>query len=254
MFFPRLRNQAKWAFVLLIVVFAGGFVFLGVGSGGLDLGQLLRDAFGNKGPSTGSVSKAEDRVREHPRDAAARRQLADVLEKKGRIDESILAWNQYVRLRPRDVAALRRLAEIEFNQAERYLREAQLASLAQQEAQVGGPFRPSPTGKFGSALGQDPISAAVSSKANTQLQEASAKYQTAANQAVTTYKQIVKVAPSRDTVLLLAQRADSLQRTDVAVPAYSRLLTFDLDPASRAQVKARIKELRQSSQPPPSGG
>src|SRR6266540_5288103 len=60
MFFPRLRNQAKWAFVLLIVVFAGGFVFLGVGSGGLDLGQLLRDAFGNKSPSTGSISKAQD--------------------------------------------------------------------------------------------------------------------------------------------------------------------------------------------------
>ena len=48
MFFPRLRNQAKWAFVFLILVFGGGFIFLGVGSGGLDLGQLLSDAFGNR--------------------------------------------------------------------------------------------------------------------------------------------------------------------------------------------------------------
>jgi tetratricopeptide (TPR) repeat protein len=254
MFFPRLRNQAKWAFVLLIVVFAGGFVFLGVGSGGLDLGQLLRDAFGNKGPSTGSVSKAQDRVREHPRDAAARRQLAEVLEKKGRIDESIAAWNQYVNLRPRDVASLRHVGDLELNQADRYLSEAQQASLAQQEAGVGTPFRPSPTGKFGSALGQDPVSAAISSKASTQLQEASAKYQAAADQAIATYKQIVKVAPSRDSVLLLAQRADALQRSDVAISAYKRLLTFELTPSERAQVKARIRTLQQSSQPPPSGG
>ena len=254
MFFPRLRNQAKWAFVFLILVFGGGFVFLGVGSGGLDLGQLLRDAFGNKGPSTGSVSKAQDRVREHPRDAAARRQLAEVLEKKGRIDESIAAWNQYVNLRPRDVASLRHVGDLELNQADRYLSEAQQASLVQQEAGVGTPFRPSPTGKFGSALGQDPVSAAISSKASTQLQEASAKYQAAADQAIATYKQIVKVAPSRDSVLLLAQRADALQRSDVAISAYKRLLTFELTPSERAQVKARIRTLQQSSQPPPSGG
>ena len=31
MFFPKLRAHAKWVFVLLVVVFAGGFVFLGVG-------------------------------------------------------------------------------------------------------------------------------------------------------------------------------------------------------------------------------
>ena len=33
MFFPKLRKHAKWVFVLLAIVFAGGFVFLGVGSG-----------------------------------------------------------------------------------------------------------------------------------------------------------------------------------------------------------------------------
>src|SRR5919198_1331950 len=146
MFFPRLRNQAKWAFVLLIVVFAGGFVFLGVGSGGLDLGQLLRDAFGNKGPSSGSVSKAQEQVREHPRDGAARRNLATVLEKKGRTEEAIDAWSQYTALRP------------------------------------------SPTGTFGSALGQDPIASALSSKSSTEFQQASVKYQTAADAAIGTYK------------------------------------------------------------------
>ena len=72
MFFPRLRSQAKWAFVFLILVFAGGFVFLGVGSGGLDLGSLIRDAFGRHGGSSGSVSDAQKKVQQRPYNAIAR--------------------------------------------------------------------------------------------------------------------------------------------------------------------------------------
>jgi tetratricopeptide (TPR) repeat protein len=254
MFFPRLRNQAKWAFVLLILVFAGGFVFLGVGSGGLDLGQLLRDAFGNKGSSGGSVSKAQEQVREHPRDAAARRKLARALESRGRTDEAIQAWTQYTALRPRDVASLRHLADLQLGQADSYFREAQLASIAQQEASLGAPFRPSATGKFGSALGQDPIASALTSKASTQLQEASVKYQTAADAALGTYKKIVKVSPTRDAVFSLAQAADTLRQPAVAIAAYRRLLKFDLDPAQKAQIRERIRTLRQSTSQPPPGG
>ena len=156
MFFPRLRNQAKWAFVLLIVVFAGGFVFLGVGSGGLDLGQLLRDAFGNKGSSTGSLSKAERAVRERPLNAPARRNLAQILQNKGRTDEAIAAWLAYGKLRPKDVTALRNVGDLELSQASLFSQQAQLASAAQSEAGVGAAFRPT-TGKLGQALTQDPI-------------------------------------------------------------------------------------------------
>jgi tetratricopeptide (TPR) repeat protein len=255
MFFPRLRNQAKWAFVFLILVFAGGFVFLGVGSGGLDLGQLLRDAFGNKGTSTGSVSKAQEQVREHPRDPVAYRKLADVLEKKGRTDEAIAAWSQYTALRPRDVDRLRHLGDLQLGQADRYFREAQLAALAQQEASAASRFGPSATGKFGQALGQDPIAAALVSKANTQLQEASTKYQTAANSAVGTYEKIVELRPNDQQALFsLAQAADTLQQTAVAVKAYKRLLAFDLDAATKAQIRERIRTLNQQLQPPPGGG
>src|SRR5205807_10539280 len=84
MFFPRLRSQAKWAFVFLILIFGGGFVFLGVGSGGLDLGSLIRDAFGRGSSSTPSVSKAQSEVVKHPLDPTARKDLATALENKGR--------------------------------------------------------------------------------------------------------------------------------------------------------------------------
>jgi tetratricopeptide (TPR) repeat protein len=248
MFFPRLRNQAKWAFVFLILVFGGGFVFLGVGSGGLDLGQLLRDAVGRSSSSGTSVSKAQAEVRKHPLNAVARKDLAGAFEKKGRVDEAIAAWTQYTKLRPQDVAALQRLAQLELGQAETFLQQAQLASLAQQDAGVGSAFTPSPIGKLGQALGQDPISSALSTKASTQLQEASSKYQTAATTAIATYQRIVKLRPDdQQAVFGLAQAADTLRQTPVAISAYTRLLKFKLDPATAAQIRARIKTLRQSS-------
>jgi tetratricopeptide (TPR) repeat protein len=250
MFFPRLRNQAKWAFVFLILVFGGGFVFLGVGSGGLDLGQLIRDAFGNNGSSGTSVSEAQKRVDESPVNAIRRKDLANALEKKGRIDEAIAAWTEYTRLRPRDVTALRHLGQLELGQADRYLREAQVASLAQQDAGVGSPFRPSATDKFGQALGEDPIVAALSGKANAELQQASVKYQTAATRAVATYQLIVKAQPNDEQALFsLAQAADTLRQTPVAISAYKRLLKFKLDPTTAAQIRERIKTLQQSSTP-----
>ena len=145
MFFPRLRNQAKWAFVLLIIVFAGGFVFLGVGSGGLDLGQLIRDAFGNNGSSGTSVSEAQTEGQRAPvqrpcpqgaRKRAWRRRVASTRRS--------LPGGSTRAMKPKDVVALRHLGQLELGQADRYLREAQLASLAQQDAGVGSPFRPSP--------------------------------------------------------------------------------------------------------------
>jgi tetratricopeptide (TPR) repeat protein len=246
MFFPRLRSQAKWAFVFLIIVFGGGFIFLGVGSGGLDLGQLVRDAFGNKGSTGPSISEAQREVAQHPFQAASRRNLANALEKNGRIDEAIDAWIQYTRLRPRDVTALRHVGQLELGQADKYFNQAQAASIAQQQAGIGSPFAPS-TGSFTQAVGTDPINQALSTKAQKELQDASVKYQTAAGKAVTTYQAIVKIQPNDEQALFsLAQAADTLGQRPVAIRAYTRLLTFKLDPSTAAQIRQRVKTLQQS--------
>jgi hypothetical protein len=248
MFFPRLRNQAKWAFVFLIIVFGGGFIFLGVGSGGLDLGQLIRDAFGNRGSSTGSVSDAQHDVQERPLNALARKRLAQVLESKGRTDEAIAAWLEYGKLQPKDVAALRHLGDLELGQANLYLQQAQLASLAQSEASAGAAFRPT-SGKLGQALGQDPLAAAQTSKASAELQSASSKYQAAAARAVSTYQQVTKLQPkNQEALFALAQAADTLRQSNVAIGAYQRLLKLDLDSTTKAQIRERIKTLRASPQ------
>ncbi|HEX9141644.1 MAG TPA: tetratricopeptide repeat protein, partial [Gaiellaceae bacterium] len=179
----------------------------------------------------------------------ARRQLADALEKHGQIDEAISSWSEYVRLRPQDVAALRHLGQLELGQADRFFREAQLASLAQSEAGIGSAFVPSQSGKLGQAIGQNPIDQALSTKAGGQLQQASIKYQTAATRAVGTYKALVRLQPTDQQALFsLAQAADTLRQTTVAIDAYERLLKFKLDPSTAAQIRERIKTLQQTAQ------
>jgi tetratricopeptide (TPR) repeat protein len=247
MFFPRLRNQAKWAFVFLIVVFGGGFIFLGVGSGGLDLGQLLRDAF-NRGSSGPSISSAQKHVQERPLNALYRKQLAQAYEAKGQTDQAVAAWLEYGRLRPKDVVALQHLGDLELGQAERFLQQAQLASVAQGQASSGSTFLPS-SGKLAQAFAQDPIRTAATSQASAAFQAASANYQQAASQAIATYQQVVKLQPRNQQALFaLAQAADTLQQRPAAISAYKKLLKLDLDSATKAQIRARIKTLQASGQ------
>jgi hypothetical protein len=247
MFFPRLRNQAKWAFVFLIVVFAGGFVFLGVGSGGLDLGQLMRDAFGNGGSSGPSISSAQKKVAERPLNALSRKQLAQAYENKGRTDEAIVAWLEYGKLRPKDVVALRHLGDLELGQANTAFQDAQLASLQQAQAAAGSQFNPS--GKLGQALANDPLTNAATTRASTAYQTAVTKYQTSASRAISTYQQIAKLQPkNQEALFALAQAADTLHQNPAAISAYKRLLKLDLDATTKAQIRARIKTLQTGGQ------
>ena len=75
------------------------------------------------------------------REVVVRMLRTEILENKGRTDEAIAAWLAYGKLRPKDVTALRRLGDLELAQANLYLQQAQLASLAESEAGVGAAFR-----------------------------------------------------------------------------------------------------------------
>src|SRR5262245_60279202 len=82
MFFPKLRRQAKWVFVLLALAFAVGFVF-GVGSGGgLGLNDILQGSGGTSGPS---VSDAQKKIQKG--DLVAYKELADAYRQDGKLDQ-----------------------------------------------------------------------------------------------------------------------------------------------------------------------
>src|SRR6476619_6370578 len=110
MFFPRLRRHAKWMFLFLALVFALGFVGFGVGAGGIGFGDVIRDAAGGGG--TPSISDAEKRTFENPKDAQAFRDLATAQQAAGNTDDAIEALQSFVALRPRNTDALRELAAL----------------------------------------------------------------------------------------------------------------------------------------------
>ena len=91
-------------------MFAGSFVFLGVGSGGSALTDFLNGNIhlfgGGGGPTAESVQKKVDK---DPTSPKLRLQLAQLLAKDSRYDESIAQYDKYLTMKPRDDTALNEL-------------------------------------------------------------------------------------------------------------------------------------------------
>jgi cytochrome c-type biogenesis protein CcmH/NrfG len=242
MFFMRLRRSTKPMFIFLALVFALSFVFLGVGSGSSGIGDLLRGNFHlfGGGSSGTSVGKAQDRIKKNPRDAAAYHDLARAYEAKGDTAKAIDALNSYTRLRPKDTSGLTELAAAYLSQADAARNQAVAAQAALQNASL---FTPYPTsGKLGTALGQNPITEASTSSAQTAFTTAYQKLQAAYSFAVSAYKRVAKRTPNDPTVQLqLASTAEAAADYKTAIAAYKRFLKLAPDDPSAPQVKQRIK-------------
>jgi tetratricopeptide (TPR) repeat protein len=248
MFFPRLRRQARWAFALLVLVFAGGFVFLGVGSGSSGIGDLLQGNFGGifgGGSSGPSIGKAQDRVAKHPRDPEAYRALANAYVAKQRTAEAIGALRQYVALRPKDVSALEELASLELNRAGRIQNQAYAAYQDVLAADPGQLVRPPASTKLGQALGPDPISRAASDAAQARYNRLASESQSAYTDAVSTYKQLAARQPDSTTTQLelgiAAQRAGD---TQTALTAFKRYLKLAPDASDAPAVRQAVAQLQ----------
>jgi tetratricopeptide (TPR) repeat protein len=246
LFFSRLRRQAKPAYLILAVLFAVTFAFLGVGSGansGLD--QLFSglNLFGRGGSS---VSKALGEVTKHPTDPKGFRDLATAYEAKGDTPNAISALQQYTTLKPKDVKAWSELGSLQLTQAQTYVTAYQAASQNQQLAAPSQAFRPS--GKLGTALGTDPIESAAATTASTAT---SSLYQAATQAysgAVSSYKSLVKLQPGNaNAQFQLAQAAQTAGDTTTAVAAYKAFVTLNPSSSTAAQVRQLIKQLS----PPP---
>ena len=242
MFFMRLRRSTKPMFIFLALVFALSFVFLGVGSGSSGIGDLLRGNFHlfGGGSSGTSVGKAQDRIKKNPRDAAAYHDLARAYEAKGDTAKAIDALNSYTRLRPKDTSGLTELAAAYLSQADAARNQAVAAQAALQNASLFTPYPMS--GKLGTALGQNPITEASTSSAQTAFTTAYQKLQAAYSSAVSAYKRVAKRTPNDPTVQLqLASTAEAAADYKTAIAAYKRFLKLAPDDPSAPQVKQRIK-------------
>ena len=232
-------------FVLLALVFAGGFVFLGVGSGNSGLQNFFSDVFNGGGGSGPSVSKALKATEKNPADAKAWRDLASAYETKNRTDDAIAALQRYTELRPKDPKGLADLGGLQLAQAGDLQTQASAVQAEQQDAFAATQFGPNPSSTIGKAFGTDPIQSAVSSDINTRSGDVYSRMQSAYSSAVATYQKLAKLRPNdQETQLRLAQAAESANQIPVAVKAYKRFVQIDPTNALVPQVKARIEQLQ----------
>ena len=232
----------------MILVFGVGFVLLGVGSGGLDLGSLLQD-IGSRGGSSGpSISKAQEKIDKNPRNAAARRELARAYSAKGQNPEAIAAYQQYLNLRPRDMDAFTELAALQEAEARAAGQQLQVAYVQQSFASAPATFGVPTDSRFGKALGTDPIANVVQSQASTAFQQANSAYQTAVQAVIATYQKMVKVEPTADKYRALGDAAQRYQDYPTAIKAYEQALKRTDDPTLKTQLRSSIKALRAASQ------
>jgi Flp pilus assembly protein TadD len=249
LFFMRMRRHAKWVYVLLAVLFALTFAFLGVGSGtngGLsDLFKNVNIFGGGGGPSVSSAQKA---IRDHPNDPKGYRDLATAYESKGDTTDAISALQELTLKKPKDAQAWTELAGLQQTQAQNYLTDYQNAYEIQQLAAPSAAFLP--TGKLATAIGTNPIEQAASTTASSATNDLYQKVQLAYNGSVQSWTALSKLQPkSADVWFSLGQAAQSAGDSATAVKAYTTYLKLNPDATSAAQIRALIKSLKGSSHP-----
>jgi tetratricopeptide (TPR) repeat protein len=244
LFFSRLRGHAKWAFALLAVVFAGSFVFLGVGSGNAGLGDVFSNVF--SGGSAPSIEELQQDVAEHPRDKRKLTDLTQALQRDGRTQEAATAYRTYLSSHPNDENILAALALVLQSQAAAAYDELTIAARDVSLAEPGAQFRPG-TGALGEALGSftDPLGQAASTEAQTRYQAALTKFQSANQDALDVYKQLSSLSPEDSSALIRwAQAAESAGEPAQALKVYRILVKrFPTDPLV-VDARQKIKDLQ----------
>jgi tetratricopeptide (TPR) repeat protein len=256
LFFPRLRRQAKWVFLALAIVFAGGFVFFGVGSGSTGIGDLFRGDFGGifgGGGGGTSISKLQKTVEKTPGDAAAWLKLAQALQAKDRTDEAVVALEHYTGLRPKDSNGWQQLAALYLLQAQNYFQE--IAQVESELAAVpGAGFFLGGDNFLAQEFQKNALYAAVIDALNKRLGELQTKFQGVLSAREGAWAKAVKTLPASDpsvpgVVFQWARAAEDAQDYKTALKAYQRYLQLvpegDLAPEARAAIK-KIKKILKS--------
>jgi tetratricopeptide (TPR) repeat protein len=243
LFFVRMRRHQKWLYSLLAVIFALGFVGLGVGSGnGGGLQSLYNSILGGSGAS--SVSKAKDLVKTDP--AKGYRHLATAYEQQGNPALAMGALKKYLLLKKADADSWGELGGLELSSGGRYATRYQQAQQAAQAADPSAPFLPG--GTLGTAVGQNPAYSGASQQAASRT---SLLYQNAVGaygRAVTDFQKASKLRPHSSVFLQeLATAAENSGDSKVAVGALRRYLKLYPNVPQRKQIEAQIKALTKSS-------
>jgi Flp pilus assembly protein TadD len=242
LFFSRLRLHAKWMFGFLALVFAFSFVIFGVGSGSSGIGDVLQNFFQGSSSSSPSVSKAQKKTQENPKDPKGWRDLATALEQKDRQDEAADALAKYTALKPKDEGALQELGGLYLAKADTAAQEYVTAQTKSAALVPSDTFKPAASSGF-AQIYQDPISTAATAASTATTGAAYSKYLDAQSKAVDVYKKVVKLNPKDATnQYRLAQVAQNAGDSKTAIAGYKAFLKLapgdPLAPTARKALKA----------------
>lgn len=249
LFFARLRNHAKWLYLVLAVAFALTFAFLGVGSGSTGISGALQNFFSFGGSSGTSTKGLLDKVNEHPQDAADWRSLATAYETDHETAQAIVALERYTVLKPKDSSALQELAAQYTSLAQTDETQAENAETLAQTANTGTSFAPPSTTPFGKAFGDtnslgDPLATSVAttetSIANTAFEDVAQLEQKAEG----AYQKLAKLTPNDASIQVeLGEAAESANDTATAIVAFRKFLKLAPDDPLAPQVRSALSQL-----------
>ena len=260
MFFPRLRRQAKWMFLVLALIFGLGYVIFNVGGTipGTGIGDILQGAAQNDGRP--DVGDAESKVRDNPRSASAKLELADAYTQHDRPNDAIPVLEQYLDLRPNDEDVVSRLAGLYMGQGAQHREDAVAAQTELAAAAPGAAFAPA-SGLMAQLRGQGEVTKALSSGANERLNQASSEAALSFQQARDMYKKLGELEPRDASVRFsLAQASEQAGDYASAVDAYREYIRLAPDdpnvPAIRQQIRLleAQQQLQSQAQPSPRSG
>jgi tetratricopeptide (TPR) repeat protein len=245
LFFSRLRRHAKVLYVLLAIVFAAGFVLLGVGSGSTGIGDILQGKlFGGGGSSTSSqIDDKQKAIASHPKDVALYLDLAGLYQADQKESQALSTLKKAQTLAPKNVDVLNQIAGIYSARAAREGDRYQTLLNTYLQNSVTQPGL-DPNSQIGQALTSDPYSRALQTRLNNQYVATTTAY----SKVEAAYKRAVDASKGTsneaNALLQWAGAAQNANDLATAVKAYKRFLAIAPDNPNAATVRQTLQQLQ----------
>ena len=254
LFFARLRRHTKWMFVLLALVFAVGFVAFGVGSGSTGvggIGDIFNSVFG--GSTSGTDSRIKDdqkKLAANPGDVQTAIDLSTLYQQKQQTSKALATLNQVAKVKPKNLDLLNAIAGIYRNEAST-ARNAAVAAQNELASRAVTPPGLDINSTLGQALGGDPLTQSLRTKANeafSKLTSAYAKAEDAYRRVATAARgtsqepnaQLALAGVAVEAVQITGQQSDIV----LAVNAYKRYLKLEPEGVSANQARQTLAQLQ----------
>jgi tetratricopeptide (TPR) repeat protein len=254
LFFARLRRHTKWMFVLLALVFAVGFVAFGVGSGSTGvggIGDIFNSVFGKSTSGTDArIKDDQKKLAANPGDVQTAIDLSTLYQQKQQNSKALATLNQAAKAKPKNLDLLNAIAGIYRTEASAARNEAAAAQTELSSRAVTPPGL-DVNSSLGQALGADPLTQMLRTKATesfSRLTTAYAKTENAYQRVATAARgtsaepnaQLALAGVAVEAVQITGQQHDIL----VAVKAYKRYLKLEPKGVSANQARQTLAQLQ----------